>query len=197
MEFTSEFEKREFLGREALKDIRSLYPNIWKYELKFTEYQFEFYDSYFLLYDEITHSLKKRVFIEIKIRDKEYDEYVLEKKKLSSLKRKMKDLYLEDGEYQLLYINFVPSGCYMWDITNIDPKECKDDFYMPRATAIDRKDKTTKKCKLLSKADAKKFEYTFDENRLMKEYMKNYILPKVEKKIKRNGLSWILFGEGE
>ena len=35
-QFQNDYEKREWLGREALKTLQSLNPDFFKYELKFT-----------------------------------------------------------------------------------------------------------------------------------------------------------------
>lgn len=189
MEFINDFEKREWLGREALKELKKVFPSFWKYDIQFTEYQYEYYDAFFLVYDSNTHKLLKRVFIEIKIRDKEYDDYVLEKKKVGDIRKKLTDILGSLNDTMILYINFCPNGTYLWDITNIEPNDCTEDMYMNKATSISRSNKVKKKCKLLKRNEAKTFDYIYNENQIMINYKQNYLLPKVEESIKKNGLS--------
>lgn len=195
--FTNDFEKNEFLGRESLKELQILNPTIFKYEINYTDYQYELYDAFFHIMEDT--KIKKTIFIEIKYRYTSYDTYMLEKKKVSDLNKLIKkNLYLKEGEYSIFYLNFCPEGTYMWDITNIKPEDCTDKLYANKYTVLSRNDKKSKFCKLMKIEDAKFFDYRLNENRLLKNnYMKSYIIPKVEKKIEKNGLDWILFGEGD
>ena len=83
MRFTNDFEKREFIGRESLRELQKLYSNLFKYQLHFTTDTYAAYDAFYHIIDTETHSIKKRVLIEIKIRDRQFPEYILETKKLN------------------------------------------------------------------------------------------------------------------
>jgi hypothetical protein len=103
--FIDKFEEREFYGREALKELKEIYPQYFKWELHFTSGKYDKYDAFYFVMDLDTMNISKRVFLEIKIRDTEFDEYILEKKKVSSLKSLISSMGLSENEYSILYIN--------------------------------------------------------------------------------------------
>lgn len=189
IQFENNFERFEWLGREALKELKLLYPNTFKFEITYTEYKYETYDAFFIIYDKETHKLIKRVFIEIKYRQENYDTWMLEKKKVKQLKDKMKELSLFDGEFSHYYLVFTPKTTYMWDITNIQPEDCKDKLYANVATAISTSNKRNKFCKLLEIKEAKEFKYVLDEKRIESKWAESYVIPKIEKKIKEPGFN--------
>ena len=61
--FIDEFEKREWLGREALKEVKELYPEYFKFELLFTEGKYDDYDAYYFVIDKDTFNITKRVIM--------------------------------------------------------------------------------------------------------------------------------------
>lgn len=187
--FINDFERNEWLGRQALLELQQLYPNTFKYQIHLTEYEYESYDAHFFVYDKITGKLKKRIIIEIKYRHTDYPDYMLEQKKIKSLHKSMKDASIMEGEYSLYYLNFTPTKTYLWDITDIKPEDCKDTLYANKATAISRTNKTNKNCILLKPEDAKEFKFILDEKRIEDKWSQTYVLPKLEKKMKEPGFN--------
>lgn len=187
MKFTDDFEKREFLAREALKELNIKYPKLFKNELFFTNDKYSSYDSFYFLTDD-SGSIKKRVKIELKIRDKDFDEFLLEKKKLKSIRKDCRT-YLNDDEYSILYINFTPTQTILWDITDIN-EDNTSKLLANKATSVNRIDKENKDVIMLSPDDGIKLRYILNERELIDNYKKrkNKVLTKSQKILK--GINW-------
>ena len=159
MIFNNFIEEREFYGREALKDImkRGLFQNN---PIKFTEYN--------CVYDAIIFD-KKIILVEIKIRDRIFDEYFLEYKKCKLILKEIKKTKLTKENIDIIYINFLKDQTVIWNINNFIyndvPYEIKP---MNESTFISRTNKVDKKVYLLNPYDGKQIDYKLD-----KEYLKN------------------------
>lgn len=190
MKFTNDFEKREFLGREALRELKQLYPNLLKYDLHFTTDTYAAYDCFYHIIDSNTHSITKRVLIEIKIRDRQFPEYILETKKLNSLKKIRKDLGFNEKEMSILYINFCPNETIIWNIDNIN-NDIKTNEYN-KATSTSRTEKINKDVIMLQPSEGKQLNYILDENKILNKTKVSNI---VDNKIKemKNDLFRTLF----
>lgn len=191
MKFTNDFEKREFLGREALRELKVLYPNLFKYDLHFTTDTYAAYDAFYHIIDSNTHSITKRVLIEIKIRDRQFPEYILETKKLNSLKKIRKDLGFNEKEMSILYINFCPNETIIWNIDKIN-NDIKTNEYN-KATAFSRKDKISKDVIELKPSEGKQINYILNENKILNKTKINNIVDNKVKEMK-NDLFRSLFG---
>ena len=187
MKFTDDFEKREFLAREALKELNIKYPKLFKNELFFTNDKYSSYDSFYFLTDD-SGSIKKRVKIELKIRDKDFDEFLLEKKKLKSIRKDCR-VYLNDDEYSILYINFTPTQTILWDVSDINEDDSSK-LMANKATSVNRIDKENKDVIMLSPDDGIKLKYVLNERELIDNYKKNKnkVLTKSQKILK--GINW-------
>ena len=53
------------------------------------------------------------------MRDKTFNEYILEKEKLDRINKHRERLYIDKEQVVILYINFCPEGTYCWNISNI------------------------------------------------------------------------------
>jgi len=194
MRFTDDYEKREWLGREALKELQEIYPEYFKYDLRFTTEKYADYDAFYFIIDEDTQKLRKRVWIEIKIRDTNYDEYVLEYKKLNQLIKKRDELFLTEDDVIFLYLNYTPNETIIWNISKIKEEGEVKSKVMNKATSTSRKDKMNKKIYYLKPSDGKRLDYVLNEKHLLRKY-DNYLLDKVKEQIKKKpGLEDILFG---
>jgi hypothetical protein len=191
MTFTNDFEKREYLGREALRELKVLYPNLFKYDLHFTTDTYAAYDAFYHIIDSDTHSITKRVLIEIKIRDRHFPEYILETKKLNSLKKIRKDLGFNEDEMSILYINFCPNETIIWNIDKIN-NDVKTNEYN-KATAVSRKDKVSKDVIMLQPTEGKQLDYILDESKILNKTKINNIVDNKVKELK-NDLFKTLFG---
>ena len=140
--FVNDYEKREWLGREALKDLQTLNNDFFKYKLNFTTGQYDDYDAFYFIYDT-DNKFKKYVWIEIKVRDKTFPDYVLEKEKLDRMIKQRERLYLKKEEVVFLYINFCPEGTYCWNITDMDDDKW-DRMEMNKSTSNNRIEKENK-----------------------------------------------------
>jgi hypothetical protein len=190
--FTDDFEKREYLGREALKELQLQHPDLFKYQITFTTEKYSEYDAMYIILDD-NQQITKRVWIELKIRDTDYDDgYILETKKLNSLIKKRKSLFLNENEVVFLYINFTPTKTIIWNVTNleIETKTLKAN----KATSDSRTNKINKSVLYLTQDTGRTLDYILNDKHLLTKYDTNYLLPKVKAEIKkRPGLEDILF----
>lgn len=190
MLFIDDYEKREWLGRQALKELQKLYPNTFKYNIEFTTGKYDDYDAFFFIYDK-DNKLSKYVWIEIKVRQATYTDYFLEKEKLDRMEAQRERLYLKKDEVIFLYLNFCPEGTYCWNITNIEDGKWEK-REMNVSTSKNRTDKEMKSVKYLKPEESKRFDYILNEKNFEKSYKTEYLLPKVEEKIKRvNNLNFL------
>ena len=188
--FIDDYEKREWLGREALKELQQLYPNTFKYDIKFTSGRYDDYDAFYFIYDK-DNKFQKYVWIEIKVRQTTYPDYFLEREKYKRMEAQRDRLYLNKDEVIFLYLNFCPEGTYCWNITNIDDGKWEARF-MNESTSKNTKDKENKWVKLLDPSFSKKFDYILNERQLLRNWKLNYLLPKVEERIKKqNNLNFL------
>jgi hypothetical protein len=187
MIFLNEYDKNEFYGREMLKDFIKSYPTVFKYEMHYMPNQYDSYDAYYFVIKE-DQQIKKRVWIEIKIRTSVYQNYILEAKKIKGLIKKRNELFLTEDEVAFLYINFTPEGTFIWNITNIEENNKSEKLTCNKQTAESRDIKTTKSVYYMEKDKANFFPYRLDYDRINKNYKKNYLYPIIEKKIKEKGL---------
>lgn len=194
MRFTNEFERREWFGREALKELKRIYPEVFKWDITFTTEPYYEYDAYYFQLDAETQSIVKRFWIEIKIRDAEYDDFILEKKKLKSLIKKRDNLSLGSDDVTFLYINFTPQRTIIWKLKDELLNEVEN-LVANKATADSRTNKINKEVIYLNPKSGKVFNYILNEKHLESSYDETYLLPKVKEKIKTvAGLEQILFG---
>jgi len=187
MKFSNDFEKREWLGRQATKQL-SIFKN---YQLVFEPDQFSCYDVSFHTYCTYTQQIKMRYFIEIKIRDRIFPEYILEKKKVVSIHKKMSDLGLKKDEYKILYLNFTPDQTLLWDITQLSGEDCTEIMMMNKATSTSRINKIDKLCKMMKPEDAKKYEYVLNETKIIRNETLKNIMPEIEDVIKLEGFGFL------
>jgi hypothetical protein len=183
--FESGFDKMEWLGRAALNDMAKKFSHSKLFEnpLKMTDHYCR-YDSFSHIYDE-NYKIKKILYFEIKVRDRVYpDGMILERNKVRDINKVIREASVFKGEYKIFYVNFIENNSTLiWDITDIDEKDCKEIHTCNKATAISRENKVDKKVKLLDPMEAKRIDYIYNEQMtLLNFYMKEYIEPKVEKK---------------
>ena len=185
LKFEDDFEKREWLGRQALLEIQKLYPNYFKYQLQFTTGKYDKYDCYYIVLDEQLN-IKKRVIVELKIRDRYFDEYILEQKKYNSLIKIREDLGLTKDEMNILYINLCVDGTYVYDIDRLELKW--DTLIANKATCDSRTNKVKKSVLYLTKTSGKFIPYIISEKQLL---IDNIIEEKIEqsKKEIKKGLN--------
>jgi hypothetical protein len=190
--FIDDFERREFVGRQGLLILQELYPNTFKYKIEFTQDIYAAYDAMFFIIDTNTQSIVKRVWIELKIRDKVFDSYLLENKKMNSLLKLRKDMFFTDDEVTLLYINFTPEETIIYNLDKVKnlPSEKK---VMNKATSVSRKNKVEKSVIMLSKENGKVLNYILDEQKILNKTKINNIVDNKVKELK-NDLFKTLFG---
>lgn len=187
MKFVDDFEKREWFGRQALKELKELYPDFFKWEINFTTGKYDDFDAYWFVLEGQT--LKRRVWVEIKWRDDDYDELILEKKKLKQLIQHRERLMLNKDEVMFLYLNFTPNKTIIFKIDD-DMIESTSKLKANKATSISRDEKVNKDVIYLNDSMGRKFDYRLNEKRLLSKYDVEYLLPKVKQKLDNNGGLW-------
>lgn len=156
MKFKNNFQKREYLGRQAVKELKQLHPDKFKYDLEETGDTFSPYDMYYYTED-------KKVLLEVKIRDKDFDTFILEVKKLEALQKIKSE---SNEEIVLLYLNFTPTKTIIWNITNIDSSNSKT-IIANKTTEISRNCKVEKEVIYLNPKDGYILDYVLDEDKLL------------------------------
>lgn len=187
MKFVDDFEKREWLGREALKEVQELYPGHFKYEFQFTTGKYDGYDAFYFIIDKDTLKIKKRVLIEIKIRDTSFEEYILEQKKYNKLLKLRESLFFTKEEMSILYINFTPGNTIIWNLDQIVFK--KEKLVANKETSVSRKNKISKTITYLKPSDGKVLEYILNERHLIAKSKIEKVIEVVKKEIK--GLNFL------
>jgi hypothetical protein len=193
MKFLDDYQKREWLGRRALLELQKIHPNIFKFNIEFTSGKYEDYDAFFFIYDN-ENKFKKYVWVEIKVRDKIYPDYFLEKEKWSRLERQRKRLYIDKKDIIYIYINFCPNGTYMWDITNMEGTKWVKRM-MNKSTSNNRQEKELKSVIGLSTSDCRYFEYTLNEVKLIRNFENKKVIEKIEKKLSNGEINAQLFSD--
>lgn len=192
MKFSTDFEKNEFVGREALKQIKIMYPDIFSGQIEYTN-DMCVYDAFYFIYDK-DYKIKKRVFIEIKVREKDWDEPFLEYNKWNDITNIAKnELCLNNDEYEILYINFLPSETIVWKIKDMNQNDLVV-RKMNKATCNSRSDKKDKKVWLMNKSKGKQLNYILNQQQILSNKYNEYISNKIKEVIKKKpGLEDILF----
>lgn len=187
--FQDNFEREEFIARKALLELKELYPNYFKYDIKFTEDKFSEYDAYYFV--EKDGIITKRVLIELKIRKTIFPDYILESKKLNSLLDIREELYLNEEELGLLYINFCPNETIIWNIDSVKETK-KSKIHANKATSLSRTDKKDKSVLMLKPEEGIQLKYIINEEEILNKVTINKIIDKKITEIK-NGLFQTLF----
>lgn len=190
--FIDDFEKSSFIERCAWKNFLKLYNPFPGYEIMLMPYEgYSIYDV--MLYKIENHIITNRVFIEIKVRKVVYDSYFFETKKYNSIVKLCKEeLCLRDDEFKILYLNFTPTGTYIWNTDIIKDMNVTKQV-MNKATMSDRTNKVNKTKWDMPIDKSKKYNYIWDERQL-NDYYDSYLVEKVKEKVKKvKGLEEILF----
>lgn len=190
--FKDQFERASFIERCAFKNLISIYDDFKDYTIYMTPFEGkDYYDV--LLYKIKDGVIYNKIFIEIKVREVYYDDMFMETIKYNNIQNHCKkELYLNDDEYKIYYLNFTPKGTFMWDTKIIKDIPVTKQL-MNKATMSSRNDKKNKSKYDLPISKAKKWNYIWDIKQLDKHY-NEYFNKKVEKVIKNNkGLEDILF----
>lgn len=187
--FKSDVHRYAFIERCAWKEFNDSYKIFDNYNKIVTPYDGN--DSYDVFLYKIDNEgrMYNRIFLEIKVRNKNYNEWFFETKKYNAiLNMCKKELYLKDDEYKILYLNFTEIGTLIWDTDIIYENDMKVSTQMMNTTTFkSRIDKTLKSKYDMPTDKAKHYKYIWDESHLEKHY-KEYFYNEVEKKVKKVGL---------
>jgi hypothetical protein len=191
LKFEDDFARREFLGREALKEIQLLHPGKFKYQLQFNTDKYGCYDAFYFVIDE-NQQLVKRVWIEIKIRDTVYDKYILETKKHSGILSEIKRMFLTTEDVTILYLNLCPNESYIYNITDISKYKIEV-LKANKQTSISRTVKIDKNVIYLDPNDGVKLNYIMNEKELEYKEILRRKVNVISKEIKKIGLEGVLW----
>tara|TARA_R110000851_G_scaffold74070_3_gene163519 strand:- start:4664 stop:5194 length:531 start_codon:yes stop_codon:yes gene_type:complete len=154
------FQKNEVLSEYAMRDI------LPKAKLQFTK-EYEIYDAFIDHLSPVGEKL--RSWFEIKIRNGAYNDYLLEDRKLQSLlKKRIVEEKRLGVRIKLYYLNFTPSGTYVWDLDKVLGVETQGTNYSQKTTAK-ASAKIQKACYYLStKSAVRTFKYIIDKEEIIK-----------------------------
>jgi hypothetical protein len=187
MYFESDYDKREFLGREALIELKNKYPKIFPFPIFFATDKFSPYDACFIKTDD-HGTILQRVKIEIKIRDRVFPDYILEPRKLKSIRKNCD--YLNDDEVTILYLNFTPENTIIWNITDMDSQDSTK-LMANKATSDSRTNKVNKDVIMLNPEDGIRLNYIIDPEKIIREHKSKELKKKeVKTKLKNKGINW-------
>ena len=136
-------------------------------DIQFTTDTYSAYDAFYFIIDDVTHNIKKRVYIELKIRNRVFDSYLLESKKMNSLLKIRKDMYFTEDEATILYINFCPNETIIYNIDKVKNLPTEK-LIANKCTVNSKTDKIEKTVIMLKPTDGKQIEYIINENEIIK-----------------------------
>ena len=115
-----DYNQKSINERIILKEVIKLLYNKDTHDIQyyFTDIESkDFYDGYVMIFAKGTGSIIKRHLIEIKVRDTHYDTLLLEKKKLTNLKKKA-----DESGASVIYISCTPEGSFVYNLTRLENK---------------------------------------------------------------------------
>lgn len=141
-----------------------------KYDIKYDHtdpYGQDVYDSAVMRFDKNTTYIVDTHIFEAKVRDEDYDDILLEKKKYNDLKRISKRY--NNTESKIFYVSCHPSGTYIFNLSTL--KDIKwVERSLNKSTTELWKGKIDKQVTFLSKEIAKKIDIkNIDIDRIEKE----------------------------
>jgi len=123
----NKFHKSSFFERCAFKELSKRFETLDKWEKRYTPYDsMKPYDVFLTKFND--GSIVGRIAVEIKIRSQVHNEYILEPKKIESIINYFRANSLFEDEYKRLFVNFTPTGTYLWDMNICKNKEHKPLF---------------------------------------------------------------------
>lgn len=175
--------KERFLLRKILTKL----PSKFDYKYYFTpESGYDLYDCVLMKFEKGTNKYLGRYIIEMKVRDCHYDNLLLERIKMSDLKKEVarmdkktnQECWTNDKS-KIIYVNSTPNASYWFDITDMDPSKIdwiREEHWV--STTDKSKGKVDKDVTYLSIDNAKlKFDVTSnDEDPNSKQVMKKMML---------------------
>ncbi len=117
--------ERIFL-RKVYEEIKKNSPN-FDFKIYMTdETGSDIYDARLIRFDNQMSSINKNYYVEIKVRDKDYEEMMLEKIKWNNLKSLVKKMDNKTNRQcftnitsDILYISTTPKGTWVWNLSKI------------------------------------------------------------------------------
>lgn len=182
------FDEMEYYGRQGLLILQELYPGNFKYEIHFTEDKSAPYDAYYFIIDKDTQNIIKRVWIEIKIRMETYNEYIVETKKINSLIKKRKDMFFNEKDVTILYLNFCLDKTVIYNIDMIKDLP-KKKLMANKCTVISRTDKVKKSVIYLNETHGKVMDFIISKKEIDNRNKVNKVVNNIKKEIR--GLNWL------
>lgn len=151
------FQKLEAISTEA---VRQLLPDS---NVQFTA-EFENYDAFI---DKVINGERRIAWIETKVRNAEYDSYILEARKLHLLMQKRAKAEKELGaKINLFYLNFTPKATYIWNLDKI--RVPRSTAYASRYTAVSSAKEEKYVYYLPVESATKIFDYVLDKEEIIK-----------------------------
>ena len=127
MDYIEKSIKERFLLRKILLKL----PKCYDYKYYFTDTSsYDLYDGVLMKFEKDTNKYLGRYIIEVKVRDRHYDELLLERKKITDLIKEVKQMDKKTNEEcwtdiksDIIYVNVTPQGSYWFKLTDIEPNK--------------------------------------------------------------------------
>jgi len=129
------------------------------------------YDCLVKQYSKETGKVIKKMFFETKIRGAHYDTLLIEKQKLDSMKKLIRDIEID----KIYYVNFTPKNTIIFDLLKIEEKLLFVEHEHNKQTIDKDKGKVLKEVAYVDNTDGKIFDYV---------YVPSAIKEKIEEEIK-------------
>tara|TARA_R110000850_G_scaffold53256_5_gene127877 strand:- start:1651 stop:2133 length:483 start_codon:yes stop_codon:yes gene_type:complete len=156
MNYKTAYDIQEDLGRKAFSQlIKNTVKDVP--EIKYEQDPYSIFDASFTYKN--AQNITKYVFVEIKVRSRKFNEYILESKKFNAMHNIYKSKNIKKEDVSLLYVNFCPDGSFIWDMDEIESKYTLQDSIFNRNTTESRYNKTQKQVYYLKTSDAIKYNF--------------------------------------
>lgn len=139
----------------------------------------DYYDVLLMAMDKETKSIVKRFIVEVKVRQKIYEDYIMEVKKIKDIKSIM-----VDPDATILYISVTPEGTFLYNVNELESKNLLEvgTLHCNKSTMKSTYDKVDKDVYNLKKEWAvKKFDFTFNNIDYLNDIKDIEKLDKIEK----------------
>lgn len=156
---TAQSEERKALTTFLKKNLKDDANTEWDIKMSFQD-SYVPYDAIAIRYDRVTHKMLNVLLIEAKVREKEYDSYLLEKKKFD----RMFDSCKENAQItECIYVNFLQDKVVWYNLNKIKDDIIWEERLQPKQTIRPELGKVVKTVSMLPTSLAKVIPFVYNE----------------------------------